>query len=97
MSVGASFLVPILYRGLTRALHFDLRPTPPDFHNQTGGMRLTMGFCENSNPNPTDADEYKAHWAMYTFYLNAEVFRVMIQRVPQKHRHFLCSGAIYDC
>ena len=57
----------MLYRDLVLVLRFNLRPTPPDLHNQTGGMRFTTRICENSDPNPTDADEHKAYWR-YTLF-----------------------------
>ena len=57
----------MLYRGLVLALRFNLRLTPPDLHNQTGGMRYATGICENSNPNPTDADEHKVRWRYALF------------------------------
>ena len=57
----------MLYRGLVLALRFNLRPMPPDLHNQTGGMKPITEICENSNPNPTDVDEYKARWRYALF------------------------------
>ena len=61
-SVGASFLVPMLYRGFVPALCFNLRPTPPDLYNQMGGGKHTNGICESNDPNPADADEHKPRW-----------------------------------
>ena len=58
LPVGASLLL---------ALRFNLRPTPLDLHNQTGGTRLTKGICENNDPNPTDRDEYKPRWRYALF------------------------------
>ena len=42
----------MLYRGLVLALRFNLRPTRPDLHSLTGGIRLTKGICENSDQIP---------------------------------------------
>ena len=57
----------MLYRGLVLVLRFNLPPMPPDFHSLTGGIRLTKGICENSDPNPTEGDEYKARWRSALF------------------------------
>ena len=55
------------YQGLVLALRFNLRPMPPDLHNQTGDMRLTTGICESDSTKPIDRDEHKPRWGCALF------------------------------